>query len=286
MDNDSDHDSASPGEGRSFFSRWGWPVFGLAAFVIFELTASLMWSSLVFALRFGWKDAYAGCCFWWRDREPARRWALAFLLFSAATSKVFTIGFVTLLLLVCASLLRQGPNPALQFPVLVETMVVAFLGGMLASGCFGFTAMLICRWSGRKVWVDLNSYQQAIEPSWPPCHFAANRTPTICFFTMIPMLAIFLLLTVYFPLVLFIDPLDPNPPTWPFAFFILSPLAAILFFYFGIHGLIRTVTAVTPLECWPELLALSEDEIDQMLSSLKPIVPGLRIHQRLDLDEV
>ena len=273
-------------ERRSFFTRWGWPLFGLAAIVIFEMTASLVWSSLVFALRFGWRDTYAGYRFWWRDGERSRGLALALLHFSAAMSKVFMVSFASFMVLGIASLLKGGPQQAQKPSVVAMTMFLACLGGMLASGFFGVAASLVFHRSGRKMWVDRISYQQAIESDWPPQRFSINRTPRLCFLTMIPISVVLILLTICLPLLWFVDPLKNKPHQWQFVVVTLSSIACVIFFMCGTHWLKRTVTAYTPLECWPELVDLPPEEIDEILKSSQRPDEELGIHRMVDNEAV
>ena len=266
----------------SFFTRWGWPLFSLAAWVVFELTANLILSSLVFAFRFGWKDAFAGFCCLYKDSVRSRARGLLLFHLSSATSKVFTVSFLSLLILVLISALSGGHLFFLQFKDGVMVMVWEFLGGMLASGILGLSGVLTCRLSGRRLWIDRESYQHAIGFDWPPQDFTSNRIPRICFFTMIPVAAVFVWLTVYMPLVVFVDPLKKNPAPWQFVLPLVSGIASVWFFMFGVFGIIRSVTARTPFECWPELLELPIEDSLEILESIELPNGGMGIHKEFD----
>ena len=161
-ENVSDEESLSPDESGTVFSKWGWPLFALAAFVIFELTTSLMWSALVLALKFGWRDTYSGWYFWRRDSSYSRGLALALMFLTSATSKVFVADFV-MLMLVIPMILSQGPLVAPQLNDTLLAMSMLFCGGMLAAGLLCLMAVIVCLWSGHRVWVDRESYPHVIQ---------------------------------------------------------------------------------------------------------------------------
>ena len=96
---------------------------------------------------------------------------------------------------------------------------------------------------------------------------------------MIPVVAVFMWMTVYMPLVVFVDPLKRNPSQWQFALPLISGIAGIWFFMFGVFWIIRSVTAMTPFECWPELLELPIEEIDEILESIELPNGGMGIHK-------
>jgi hypothetical protein len=257
---DSGHESVWPGESRTFFSTWGWPLCGLAAFVIFELTASLVWSSLVFALRFGWKDAYAGWFFWWRDSSLARGWALLLMHVSSATSKVFLTALVMIMsLLILAG--QQGRQIPPDIEALLNVIGLVFCGGMLASGLFCAAAVFVCRWNDRKVWVDRMSYQLAMSRKWPQDSYTSNRCNSIVFFAMIPATGLFLVLTMMVPLALILDRLARDQAIWILLLFIVPIFGSVFFFFWGRDWATETVEAGSPQECWPELV--NSDEIGE-----------------------
>jgi hypothetical protein len=253
-DDDSGDESVSPDEGRTFFSTWGWPLFGLAAFVIFELTASLMWSSLVFALRFGWKDAYAGWYFWKRDTSPARGVASGLLYLTSATSQVLTAGFGVMMLF--TTFLSANGRPLVpQIESAMIAMAILFLGGMLSAGLCGTAAVIVCRWSGRRVWVDGESYRQALHGVWPPPDCTTNRCDFICFLAMIPLTGLYLCLSLGLLVLLeWMNFGNGNQPVWMFFLWPVPVIGILPFFYGGRYWTVQSVCADRPAECWPELL--------------------------------
>lgn len=243
---------ASLSEGSTFFSTWGWPLFGLAAFVIFELTASLLWSSLVFALRFGWKDVYAGWFFWHRDASSTRGIASGLLYLTLAMGKVLVAGFVVGMLLVNVAV-PQGQQPGQKIERATVAISMLMFGAMVLSGVFGVAALVVCLRSGRRVWVDQKSYNQAINGVWPPQDCTTNCCHYTCFLTMISLTGVYLGITTVIPLYL-TERLMLGNSVWTFLLLIVPVMSSIPFFIWGQAWITKSVSATTPQTCWPELL--------------------------------
>ena len=253
---DTGDESASPSEGRTFFNTWGWPLFGLIAFVIFELTASLMWSSMVFALRFGWKDVYAGWFFWKRDTSWSRSLASGLLYLTLASGKVLVAGSVIMMLIVNVAVPRGQP-PGQQIESATVTMAKLLLGAMVSSGVLGTAALVACLRNGQRVWVDQKSYRQAIDGIWPPQDYSTNYGHYACFLTMISLTGFFLAIATVMPFYV-AERLMLGKSVWVFLLLITPVLCSIPFFLWGQAWIIKSVVAITPHECWPELLDHAE----------------------------
>lgn len=250
---DTGDESVSPGESRTFFSTWGWPLFGLAAFVIFELTASLMWSSLVFALRFGWKDAYAGWFFWRNDSLSLRGMAIGLFHFSSATIRT---SFAGLLVAMAIGFLSHqlGQGNAIQVEDALRSNTALFLGGMAVSVLVFLSAVLLCHCGCTKVWIDRQSYLQACSQEWPPTPwFTFNRADFLCFLSIIPITGIVFVLSFILPLWWLANAGFQNVTVGAILILASSSLLTWGCFVPGRGWISRSVTARTPLECWPEL---------------------------------
>ena len=263
QDDDTGNESTSPDDGRSFFSTWGWPLFGLAAFVIFELTASLMWSSLVFALRFGWKDVYAGWFFWRRDTLSIRGMAIGLLLFSSATIRM---SFAGLLVAMAIGFLSDqfGQGNAIRVEDALRSNTALFLGGIAVSVLVFLIAVILCHCGRTKVWIDRQSYLQACSQEWPPNPwFTFNRADFLCFLSMIPITGIVFVLSFFLPLFWLANGGGQNVTAWAMLILASSSLLTWGCFVPGRGWISRSVTARTPQECWPELTPPQDDLGDQ-----------------------
>lgn len=254
---------------RSLFNRWGWPLFGLAAIVVFELTADIQWTAIVFALRFGWRDGYAAWRFLWSEQLSPRGWSLALILMSSATSKVFLACFGTMigLLVILGPPGKPGGNNVME-PAF-NVIGVLFLSGIAASGICGVVGTCLAWFHGLRLWVDQQTYDQAREWTWPPRQYTANRLPRIFLYMMIPVTGLLLTLTMAIPMVLLLDPLQRQGAEWPIYFFLASPLLSIFVFLYTIRWLNGKLVAPWPFDCWPELTSQGEDELIRILVEVR-----------------
>lgn len=245
-----DEEPPSPDEPSSFFTRWGWPLFGLLAFAVFEMTASLSWSALVFALRFGWSRAYSGWFLWKSDPITKRGLSIALMHLAAGMIRIFW-GSVGIMLL-GAALLPVNRNGGIlaMLQLLARIPGIVTLAGVLLALLGGTMA-----WIGRvPLWVDPASYYSAVGGLWPPKHFRFNQCGSI-WATVIVVIAL-----ASFPLCLFLAfvlseqlPVDMQVGAMALGM-IISMLGLILFFSW-LHQQAKHYTcAITPEECWPELV--------------------------------
>lgn len=254
---------------HSLFNRWGWPLFGLAAIVVFELTANIQWTAIVFALRFGWRDGYSAWRFLCNEQLSSRGWSLALIMMSSATSKVFLACFGTMigLLTILGPPGKPGGNNVVE-PTL-NVIGVLFLSGFTASGICGVIGTFVAWFHGLRLWIDRQTYDQARALAWPPQHYTANRLPRIFLCMMIPVIGLLLMLTMVIPMVLVLDPLQRQGAEWPIYFFLASPLLSIFVFLYAINWLNEKLVAPSPFDGWPELLSRGENELIRILVEVR-----------------
>jgi hypothetical protein len=247
---DSDDESVSPVEGRSFFSTWGWPLFGLAAFVIFELTTSPLWSSLVFALRFGWKDTYTAWFLWQVDPVIPRGRALGLLHLAAGMSRVFWVSLALMCVFVVYTS-KQVPAGAQIIEEIAKLMMLVFFLGSIGCG----TLTLIVAWiSWRhqlKLWVDSNGYHAAIHGDWPPQEHHRNRCRELCWHAMAPLTVLYM--AIIFVAFVMLESLVGKRDWVGMLMAFAVPVGAALLYLFGLQQLDQLISAKHPEDCWPEL---------------------------------
>ena len=246
---DSDHDDSSPSTNRTFFSTWGWPLFGLAAWLVFELTASSMISSFVISIRFGWKDVFTGMYLWWVDPVRARGRALGLMHLASAMGKTYFSAFVLWGLL--SGLIEDFGPPAGWD---AETFGIVFglitVGGMC--GCCLATLLAVwIAWRSRlKLWVESTNYEAAIRREWPPTAASVNSCGCITILAMTGA-AIFSLVAL---ICVWMNIMEANPDHEGAIILVGAPLlfGAVLLFIASAGFLDGLVAAKSPTECWPE----------------------------------
>lgn len=244
----------------SLFDRWGWPICGLMALILFEWTTNLVWSSMVFALRFGWRDSYAGGSYWLRDATAGRGWAILLMHLAAATSKIFIAGIG---MMFAIAILAQPWEPgAPEIDTLMTLLAIIFIGGMMLSTACCLASILICRRSGRRIWIDSESYAQYTAFPFDRPAWTTNRCRWIVSCAMIFVLFIGVVLTICLPLIFLNGKPGPNQASWFMLGFFSMILGNLAVFFYGREWAVRSVAAEHPHDCWHELL--SPDNADWM----------------------
>ncbi len=245
---DSDHDDSSPSTNRTFFSTWGWPLFGLAAFVIFELTADLNWSALVFALRFGWTYAYSGWFLWRSDPLATRGVALGSMHIAAGMGRIFWVSLSIMLF----GLVIQNANLEGGMIHLIQRMAVA-MGMVSASGIFLALLGSGLAWiSGARLWVDPATYRLAAVQLWPPEELVRNRCGAILSMAVVGITLIAIPLCISLSLWI-VENLPMRQQNLAMLIgFVGSILGIAAFFSWLLKQAKHRTCADTPEECWPE----------------------------------
>ena len=246
---DFDQGEVEPVEASTFFTRWGWPLFGAIAFGVFEMTASLSWSALVFALRFGWTHAYSGWFLWKSDPITKRGIALGLMHMAIGMSRIFWISLVIML----TSLAFIYDDPRGDFSAVAQKM--SMVQGVVT--VTGFTLAIIgcsIAWIGQiRLWVDPASYRSATLSLWPPTNSRRNRCRAIWSTVIVVATLVSIVLAVGLAILIF-DFFPRGKLVGVLAFgTALLLVGVIAFLSWLLEQAKLRACADSPSECWPEL---------------------------------
>jgi hypothetical protein len=151
------------------FRRWfrgiGWPAAMMAAWLIFELTASDALTAVALCSKFGWPDL--ATAFWLRRRDPVRRrgevcfW---YYLASALWKTSIPSFFAMVGLLYAVTQFGGVPLSKEYFQTMLAMLCISFGCASLAT----FFAFVQALSSGTKVWVEDRVGRARRESAWPP----------------------------------------------------------------------------------------------------------------------
>lgn len=259
----SDSDPEESSSQGALFSSWGWPLFGLAAFVVFEVTADPRWTAVVFSLRFGCRDAITALQMLSRERYCSRGWGIFLALLGNATGKTYFVAMLIIAVLARVEMLfGQRANPG----QLIHTVRGVLISGLAVAGLCGLSSIFLCWRHGIRLWIDENRFDQVGQPVWPPRQFSVNRVAAAFIGMLFPVAMLLLIVATGVP---FQDVLVRfQPPQWVrilLGLLIVSSVTGVLILLLKLPDwLSQRIFARTPFECWPELSRLSEEEIEQI----------------------
>lgn len=237
---------------RNWLDRaWVWPLFGLVAVLIFELTANVGLAVAVFCAKLGLRDIRLG---WWLyRRDPiAERGAITGLIAASMIGLKVTIAslltMVTLVVLAAANPLNWNPGPALKQCAVslgVTTSVCLLISLLISTAGF----LWVLR-AGQRVWLDGTMLRAPQQGEWPPlCDGPSTRNSVIDIAQLGFLLQLPVIVGVGSWMMVALGLQFPGIAPW----LAVAMLAALIASYIYLRTLISRVVARRPLECWPEL---------------------------------
>jgi hypothetical protein len=219
--------------------RWLWPILGLTAWVVFELTSELWASTLVLCGHYAWVPFSTGCWLWWNDPVPSRGRSSLLGFAGHAVGRMVLAGIMIVLFL--SPLTFQ--NPAIEGAVIAAAMVQGF--GLLLMVVLLWIAFFLARIQGVKLWVNSQVHRSA-RGEWPPTRTGRSNRLFVGFWVSsclgVPMIAV----TTTIP---FIHHVPEAAQHLAIIGAILTSYILIAVFYFVFA---RYVIARSPRECWPD----------------------------------
>jgi len=227
--------------------RWLWPIAGIAAIVVFELTADLSLSAFVFCLRFGWADFRT--VHWISNHDPHRGRRHALYCFHAAIGalKIVLGGIVVAVLLTMLLLGLQHEMASVKLEA-AGTAVLTAAGGLVVALLMTLAGVFAAFDSSTPLWIDRQLYRN-VGGTYPPRHFSGVNE--------ISSLVNALVFLTFFVTFFGLSALGIKVAGAAGLEFI--PLALVASAAGGIYTAIlvgrsgRRISARSPRECWPEL---------------------------------
>lgn len=165
-----DDDGAGESSSAAWLDRaWIWPVFGLIAVLVFELTANPGLAVAIFCAKLGLKDVRLGLWLSRRDPIPERGQMTGLIAASMIGLKVTVASLVTylsLLVISCFAPLQWNAAPALfQCGVSLGITTGVCLVLSLTISSYAFFRLLR---TGQKVWLEEGMTRAPGRDEWPP----------------------------------------------------------------------------------------------------------------------
>ncbi len=227
--------------------RWLWPLAGIAAVIVFELTANLSLSAFVFCLRFGWADFRT--VHWISNHDPHRGRRHSLYCFHAAIGalKIVLGGIVVAVLLTALLLSLQNE----MGPVKLEaagTAVMTAAGGLVVALLMTLAGLFAAVDSSTPLWIDRQLHRN-VSGFYPPKQFSGvnelgSLIGTLAFLTF--LVAFFSLSAVGIKLLTW-----AGPEFIPLA--IAGAAAGAIYAAILIQQCGNRISAESPRDCWPEL---------------------------------
>ncbi len=238
--------------------RWDWLLVVTAAWILFDIFTEPVLAVAIASFKFGWNDFVNGL--WLRRRDPDRRRGNThFVFYSAAAFWRIT---VTTFLIVVAGLVitgliavvhGQGPrnNPA-GWHLTGMTIFIICVSFVLSSVTSWF-AMLVAWRRRHKVWLHPGVRLDRRHKLWPPRPSGHNQLSRVITTSMI-----FLVVVIVTATIVSLSSMAANrgrvagPSVWlPLVMLGGMFVSAIVVLVVRDRS-IRTMTAKSPLEAWPE----------------------------------
>lgn len=143
----------------------GWLFASLAAWVVFELTASDSLAAVAMCSKLGWDDWLTAI--WLLRKDPRRFRAAVCALFFIASGllKTTVSSFAAMLGLIA---IHAGQGPPAQPPEAFGAVVLSLFISFGCSSLFTFAASWLAFKSNTKVWVEWRIHQARRDDAWPP----------------------------------------------------------------------------------------------------------------------
>jgi hypothetical protein len=228
-------------------ARWIWPVAGLAAVVLFEMTANLSLSALILCVKFGWADLMAARWITRSDTDPGRRRALCYFQIAQGALKIVLAGGAlgTFLAVLTTILHGQGQRPGLLAPI--AAIALTALVGFLLSGLLSLLGLRAALRTNQRIWLD-RRLDRNLPGDYPPQIFSeANELPSLT--GSLAFLSFVTIFVTGFGASMSLFMMNGGLLLISVAITFLTALTASL--AVGIKA--EKIRARTPEECWPEL---------------------------------
>ncbi len=222
--------------------RYLWPLAGLAALLVFELTASIACSSFVLCIKFGIGDFFYAR--WLQKHDPvhSRRHACVLMQLALGAFKIVMTGTIlSLIFLVVASTQRQNQNHFGQAAII--TSITALIGFMISSW-LSLQGAFVADKAKLKVWVDRSMGHKALV-EFPPQDLGTINEVASLMDAMLLATTIFLIVAIVS--IFLCLPMIPVPVV----IFVL--LFSGGYVCYVMNCLKHRILAKTLEECWPEL---------------------------------
>lgn len=236
--------------------RWAWPVLGLAAILLFELTANVALSAFVLCLKAGWSDVVAARWLARNERHRGRKRTLWYFQLALGALKVVIAGAaLSILLTFVMGMAGGGGQPPMPADAVAVVAATAFFG-------FAFSSMLTlrgiecARWCGLQVWVDRRMARN-VRFDYPPRLFSMHNELG----SLVAGLAIFAIGAIWVAGIVLVLQVPQPMVGAVFAGCVLVTLAVA----FTISRRARAITARSPSECWPDP---GEEETDSQVAEI------------------
>jgi amino acid transporter len=256
-----------PSEIRTGF-RWDWLLAFTAAWILFDIFTEPALAVAIASFKFGWNDFVNGL--WLRQRDPDRRRGNThFVFYSAAAFWRIT---VTTFLIVIAGLAiagliavfrnRGAQNNAAGWHLTGMTMFIVCISFVLSS-LTSWVAMLLAWRRRHKVWVHPDVRVDRRRSEWPPRPFGNNQLSRVITSSMI-----FLVVAIVTATSIAIVSMVADrgrvvaPPAWLPLALLGGMFASALIVLVVRDRAIRTMSASSPLEAWPESAFEGEKTVD------------------------
>lgn len=223
--------------------RWVWPVLGLAAILLFELTANVALSAFVLCLKAGWSDFVAARWLARNERHRGRKRTLWYFQLALGAFKIVIAGVaLSLILMFVMAWARAGGQRRMPLEAVAIVAVTAFAGFFLSS-MLTLRGIECARWCGLRVWVDRRMARN-VRHEYPPQRFSTYNELG----SLVAGLAIFILGAVWVVGIVLALQVPQPMAVGVFIASVLLALAASITVAFRA----RTITARSPFECWPD----------------------------------
>ncbi len=220
--------------------RWLWPVLGLTAWAVFEMTSELWASTLVLCAHYAWIPISTGFWLWWNDPWKHRGRCSLLAYAGHGVGRMVLAGIIIVIFL--SPLTFQ--NPAIEGAVIAAAVVQAV--GLLLMVLLLWVALFLARLQGVKLWVN-SQVHRSWRGEWPPSRTGLGNRIHLGFWVSsclgFPMIAT----AVFMPMVMQIG--DPGHQGLATIGVFLGSFVLIAMFYcfFARHAFARF-----PEECWPK----------------------------------
>jgi hypothetical protein len=234
--------------------RWLWPLLGISAWAVFEMTSELWASTLVLCGHYAWTPLATGCWLWWNDPWSQRGRCSLLAYASHGVGRMVLAGILIVMFL--SPLAFQ--NAAIEGAVIAAALVQAI--GLLLMVLLLWLALFVGRLQGVKLWVN-SQVHRSTRGEWPPSRTGQGNRIHLGFWISsclgVPMITA----TVFIPMVIHVQ--DRGHQNLATIGIFLGSYVLIALFYccFARHAIARF-----PGECWPNTQDETEPDFSRLSS--------------------
>jgi hypothetical protein len=234
----------------------------LAAWLVFELTASDPLAAVAFCSKLGWDDWLTAIWLFRRDPRRCRAVVCAWFFIASGLWKTTVSSFVAMLGLIA---IHAGQGPPAQPPEAFGAVVLSLFISFGSSSLLTFAASWLAFKRNTRAWVESRVHRARRDDAWPPTAY--------CQFNRLDFLLVTSLIAVGTPAMLAaVLGFGALVSSWTEGAPAVQAVSLTVLVSIGVLGLItaifalgsligRHVTALTPEGCWGE----TPDEFDKDL---------------------